>query len=197
MIRIVLASESPTRRALLANAGIAFEAISPGVDERAVEAPMIATGARPEAIAVELAEAKALAVGRLAPGALVVGADQVLDLDGERFVKPGTMAEARAQLMRLAGRSHRLHTAVAGVKGGTVRWRHTETAALTMRPLAKHEAEAYLLEVGEAALGSVGAYQIEGPGIRLFERIEGDYFGILGLPLLAVIGWLREEGAVM
>ena len=196
MVRIILASESPTRIAILKAAGISFEAMPSRVDERLVEAPLIAAGKSPAEIALALAEAKASGISTSHRTAWVIGADQTLDAGGERWVKPATMDAAASQLLSLAGRSHQLHTAVAGAHGGDVRWRHVESAVMTMRPLSPVEVRAYLETVGEAALGSVGAYQIEGPGIRLFDRIDGDYFAILGLPLLPLLKWLREEGAL-
>ncbi len=195
MGRIILASNSPTRAALLDKAGVAFEAIPSSVDERLVEAPLITAGKSPAEIALALAEAKALDVGKADHAAYVIGADQTLDVDGARWVKPVTMEQARSQLLGLAARSHQLHTAAAGVHQGRVRWRHLDSAVLTMRALSLEEIGDYLVKVGEAALGSVGAYQIEGVGIQLFERIDGDYFTILGLPLLPLLKWLREEGA--
>ena len=196
MSPIVLASGSPARRALLANAGLAF-AIEPStLDERAIEAPLITRGAAPAEIAAALADAKAVEISRRLPDALVIGADQTLDCDGHRGTKSETVAEARAQLQRLAGRSHQLHSAVAVARGGAVRWRHLDSAALTMRPLTAAEIDAYLGRVGEDILKSVGVYQLEGEGIRLFERIEGNYFTILGLPLLPLLAYLRSEGAI-
>ena len=195
MSRIVLASRSATRIALLKAAGIAFDATPSNVDERATESSMAAGRLPPIAVAQALAEAKALALGDLGD-ACVIGSDQVLEAEGERWSKPPSLDAARRQLATLAGRTHRLHTGVAGVRDGKVRWRHLDTARLTMRPLTTREIDAYLDDIGEAALTSVGAYQIEGPGIRLFERIEGDYFTILGLPVLPVLGWLRSEGAL-
>jgi septum formation protein len=195
MTRIILASTSGTRIAILRSAGVVFEARSPEVDERAVEAPLAAAGSPPVEITAALAEAKALGIPD-AGNALVIGADQTLDADGERWHKPATMDEARVQLSALSGRSHRLHSAVAVARSGKVRWRDTATAFLTIRALTSAEIDAYLSRVGERALASVGAYQIEGPGIQLFERIEGDYFTILGLPLLPLLNWLREEGAL-
>ncbi|MCB1487868.1 MAG: Maf family protein [Bauldia sp.] len=196
MTRIVLASGSSTRRAILANAGIRFEAIPSDVDERRVEEPLIAAGRSAAEIAMALAEAKALDVGAHADDATVIGADQTLDADGRRWIKPASMDEARDQLVTLAGRSHKLQTAVAGVRDGAIRWRHLDSATLTLRPLTPDAIDRYLDTVGEAALGSVGAYQIEGPGIQLFERIEGDFFTILGLPILPLLAWLRAEGAL-
>jgi septum formation protein len=195
MAKIVLASRSATRIALLRNAGIAFEARPPAVDERAIEARLGAIDTPPDKVALALAEAKALALAD--PGeAIVIGADQTLDANGHHWHKPGSMDEAKAQLLALSGRTHRLHAAVAGVRSGSVRWRHVDTAALTMRPLTSAGIDAYLGRVGEMALQSVGAYQIEGPGIQLFETIDGDYFTILGLPLLPLLKWLRHEGAL-
>jgi septum formation protein len=191
-VTLILASTSSTRIALLRNAGIAFEARSPGVDERALEAPLLAAGATPSEIALELARAKALALD--APGALVLGADQVLDLEGERFVKPVDRAAAAAQIAALAGRTHHLRTAIVLAREGSVVFEHLTTASLTMRPLSDEAIERYLDEAGESALWSVGAYLLEGVGIQLFSAIEGDYFSILGLPLLPLLAELRRQG---
>jgi len=193
---IVLASASPARRALLAAAGVRFTVHPAAIDERAVEIPLIAGGASPADVAAALAEAKAVAVSRAADDALVIGADQTLDLDGTRWTKPANMAEAREQLARLSGREHRLHSAVAVARAGRVLWLHAESAGLTMRALSATAVDAYLADTGDAVLESVGAYQIEGPGIRLFERIDGDYFAILGLPLLPLLAYLRGEGEI-
>jgi septum formation protein len=193
---IVLASQSATRVAILRNAGLDFEAVPADVDERALEADLVAGGATAADIAQALAEAKAAAVAAHRPGAIVIGADQTLDADGERWHKPASRAEARAQLMALSGRTHHLRSAVVGMRGGVVRYRRIDTAAMTMRQFGPDEIHAYLERVGDRALSSVGAYQIEGPGIRLFERIDGDYFTILGLPLLPLLAWLRAEGAL-
>lgn len=194
--RIVLASQSTTRVALLKAAAIAFDAMPSAVDERLVEAPLVASGKTPAEIAMALAEAKAMDVGAAEGDAWVIGADQTLDVDGKRWNKPETIDGARRQLRALSGRTHALNTAVAVVHAGAVRWRHVETVRLTMRPLSAADIEAYLARVGDTALASVGAYQIEGPGIQLFDRIDGDYFAILGLPLLPLLGWLRGEGAL-
>lgn len=196
MTKIVLASASASRIGLLRNAGIAFTARPAAIDERAVEASLVAAGAAPEEIAAALAEAKALKVAGEVPDALVVGADQVLSADSGSWHKPADMAEARNQLLALAGRTHLLHTAVAVARAGAVGWRHGETARMTMREMSADAVDAYLAEVGEAALTSVGGYQIEGHGIRLFDAIDGDYFAILGLPLLPLLGFLRAAGAV-
>lgn len=193
---VVLASASSARRALLAAAGVAFEVKPAGIDERAVEVPLIAGGASPADLASALADEKALAVSREDGGTLVIGADQTLDVDGTRWTKPANLAEAREQLALLSGREHRLHSAVAIARGGSLLWRHREEARLTLRALTAAEIDAYLAEAGEAALMSVGAYQIEGPAIRLFDRIDGDYFAILGLPLLPLLRYLRGEGEI-
>jgi septum formation protein len=193
---LVLASASRARQALLANAGVAFEVAPAAIDERAAEQPLLKAGATPDDIAVALAMAKAAAVSDPRPGDLVIGADQVLELEGERLTKPQDMESARRQLLQLSGRTHELHSAVAAARAGEVVWQRVETARLTMRRLDPAAIGRYLAEVGDAALTSVGAYQIEGPGIRLFERIEGDYFAILGLPLLPLLAFLRAEGVV-
>ncbi|MEO8666968.1 MAG: Maf family protein [Bauldia sp.] len=197
MGRVVLASASTTRIRLLAAAGVSFDARAARIDERAVEKPLIESGVGPLGIAEALAVAKALAVvEEERGGALVLGVDQVLDCDGTIRHKPSSRAEAMRQLETLSGRSHWLHSAIAAVREGGVVWRHVDSAKLTMRKLSAASIEMYLDEVGEAALTSVGAYQLEGPGIRLFERIEGDYFTILGLPLLALLAFLRAEGEI-
>lgn len=193
---LVLASGSKVRRQLLANAGLAFEVIPAEIDERRLAEPMVAAGADPAAIAEMLAEAKAAAVSAGAPAALTIGADQTLDLDGACLSKPADRAAARAQLAALSGRTHRLQSALAVARGGRAIWRFRDAASLTMRTLDAAEIERYLDEVGAAAFSSVGAYQLEGPGIRLFERIDGDYFTILGLPLLPLLHLLRVEGAI-
>jgi septum formation protein len=196
MAKIILASTSPTRMGLLTAAGIPFEAAPPGVDERAVEAPLVARGADAAGIAAALAEAKALAVSWREPEAHVIGADQTLSCDGRQWHKPKDMAEARAQLLTLSGRTHELHTGLAGARGGAVVWRHRDTARLTMRALSPGFVDDYLAAVGDAALGTVGAYSVEGRGIQLFERIEGSHFTILGLTMIPLLAWLRAEGAV-
>jgi septum formation protein len=196
MTRIVLASQSATRVAILRNAGVTFDARPSGVDERLVEAPLAAAGGSPAKIALALAEAKAAACARGEAAAFVIGADQTLEAEGERWHKPATLEEARRQLMALSGRSHRLHSAVVGLRADAPPWRYLDTAILSVRPLLPSEIDAYLDRVGDAALQSVGAYRIEGPGIQLFEKIEGDYFTILGLPLLPLLKWLRDEGAL-
>ncbi|MGF3024203.1 Maf family protein [Methylobacterium aquaticum] len=189
---LLLASTSPTRRALLASAGLTVETRAPGVDERAVEAE--AAGLSPARLAERLAAAKAAAVASVAPDRVVIGADQVLDLDGTLFHKPADRAGAAAHLARLQGRLHALHSAVAVAVDGAVADIFVVTARLTMRSLDEAAITAYLDAAGPAVTGSVGAYQLEGVGIHLFDRIEGDHSTILGLPLLPLLARLRGRG---
>lgn len=184
---LILASESRTRKALLAGAGLAFEARPAGVNEREIEAAAVMNGATPVLVAQELAEAKALAI----EGPVVIGADQVLALDGELLHKTKDIEGARRQLDRLRGKTHHLHAAVALARNGRVIWSTVETAELTMHDFSDDERDHVLALEGEAVLGSVGGYRIEGPSIRLFERVAGDYFTILGLPLLPLLAALR------
>jgi septum formation protein len=186
---LILASTSPTRKALLLNAGIAFEAVASGVNERELEAANLVERGSPEKVALKLAEAKALAV----PGEAVVGADQVLELDGVILHKAGSIAEARDRLDALRGKPHRLHTAVALALAGVLVWSFVDTSILTMRSFSAAERDAVLAVEGETVLGSAGAYRIEGPSLTLFERIEGDHFAILGLPLLPLLAALRAH----
>lgn len=196
MSSLVLASGSAARRTILANAGLDFDVEPARIDERAAEAPLLAAGVDPEGLAAALAAAKAAEVGARRPEALVIGADQVLELDGERFTKPADMEAARRQLLVLQGRTHQLHSAIAVARGGELVWDHVATARLTMRPLTPRDIGLYLAAAGDAALGSVGAYQIEGRGVQLFSAIEGDLFTIMGLPLLPLLAWLRSQDAL-
>ena len=196
MSHLVLASKSASRSALLAGAGLAFAMEPSQVDERAVEEPLLAAGADPGAIALHLAEAKALDVAARRPGALVLGADQTLGLDAERFVKPDSVAEARTHLERLRGRTHRLHSALVLARDGVVVWRHVSVATLTMRAFSDTFLDRYLETVADEVTTTVGCYRLEGPGIQLFETIDGDYFTILGLPLLPLLAELRNQGIV-
>ncbi len=189
---LLLASTSPTRRALLESAALTVETRAPGVDERAVEAQ--AAGLSPADLAERLAAAKAATVAVQAPDRVVIGADQVLDLDGTVFHKPADRAGAAAHLARLQGRTHALHSAVALAVDGAVAEVFVATARLTMRPLDATGIDAYLDAAGPAVTGSVGAYQLEGVGIHLFDRIEGDHSTILGLPLPPLLARLRERG---
>ena len=190
--RLVLASTSATRRKLLHDAGLTFAVRPPRVDERVATHGIT----DPIIIARELAAAKALAVSAREMDAWVIGSDQTLDCSGEVLHKPADRAAASAQLARLAAREHQLHTAVAVAYGGKVTWQRLASARLLMRSLTSAEIERYLDRVGEAALHSVGAYQVEGLGIQLFERIDGDWSAILGLPLLPLLAYLRGNGMV-
>ncbi len=192
---VILASGSAARRRLLENAGLVFEAVRPELDEEAAKAALRAEGIAPAAQAMALAERKALSVSARRDG-LVIGADQMLALGDEAFDKPASIDDARAHLCRLRGRSHVLLTAAVVTQGAAVLWRHLDTPRLTMRPFSDAFLEAYLAEAGESALACVGAYQIEGRGAHLFERVEGDYFSVLGLQLLPLLGFLRERGIV-
>lgn len=193
---IILASTSPFRRKLLENAGLLVQPVAPGIDERALEAPLKGTGVSPVDVARILAEAKAVEVSRRHPGAWVVGGDQTLSLDDRIFHKPTDMEGARRHLLALSGRTHHLNSAVVLARGGETVWHHVETASMTMRRLDPGFIGRHLARVGEKALASVGAYQVEGEGIQLFERIEGDYFTIVGVPLLPLLGKLRDLGAI-
>jgi septum formation protein len=188
---LILASQSRARQALLAAAGIAFEAMPAEIDEREIQR---ASGlVTPGAIASLLAGQKALWVSTRQPGRIVVGADQTLALAQRLFSKPAGRAQAAEQLRGLAGNSHELHSAVAVARDGKLVFETVSVARMTMRRLTPAEIEAYLDEAGEAVTSSVGAYQLEGLGIHLFERIDGDHFTILGLPLLPLLAFLRSE----
>ncbi|HSV02225.1 MAG TPA: Maf family protein [Phenylobacterium sp.] len=192
---IVLASKSLARRAVLEAAGVRIEVADAGVDEEALKARLLARGAAPKAIAEALAAEKAAVAARGRPG-FVVGADQTLELEGRLYDKVATRDAARARLKLLRGRAHQLHAAVAVARQGEVVWREAATATLVMRDFSDAFLEDYLAREGAAALGSVGCYRLEGPGVQLFARIEGDYFSILGLPLLGLLEFLRREGAL-
>jgi septum formation protein len=192
-MQVILASKSASRRAVLAGAGVAFETADSGVDEDVLKAELLDRGAGPREIAEALAAEKALAVSRGSPG-LVIGADQTLDLAGRLYDKAADIDEARDRLRALRGRSHVLHAAVAAAREGEILWRETTPATLTMRDFSDAFLEAYLEEEGPAALGSVGCYRLEGPGVQLFSAIEGDYFAILGLPLMGLMDLFRREG---
>lgn len=194
---VVLASASPTRLAILRNAGVACEAVPAPIDEDEIKAAMKADGADGVALAEALAAVKARAVARRFPGRLVIGADQVLDCEGRLWDKPPDRAAARDQLRALAGRMHMLIGAVAVFEDGREVWHHTARARLWMRALSDPFIDAYLDEAGDDALGSVGAYRLEGLGANLFARIEGDWFGILGLPLLPLLDYLRARGVML
>ena len=194
--KIVLASGSPFRKAMLEHAGIAVEAVPADLDERALEAPLKDSGASPEDVALVLAEAKAVEVSERRPGALVLGCDQTLSLGDEILHKAADMEEARRRLLVLSGKTHNLNSAAVLARDGKAIWRHVGVASLTMRDLNPAFVGRHLARVGAMALQSVGAYQIEGEGIQLFEKVEGDHFTIVGLPLLAVLAELRRLGAI-
>jgi septum formation protein len=191
---LVLASRSAARRNMMEAAGIPVDVVVADIDERAVEARSGLTGAAEAAVV--LAQEKARAVGVARPERMVVGADQTLVFGQQRLHKPVDRAAARRQLATLAGHVHELHSAVAVVRGERVVFSHVETARLTMRPLSDVIIESYLDAAGPDATASVGAYQLEKLGVHLFERIEGDHFTILGLPLLPLLAFLRREGSL-
>jgi septum formation protein len=188
---LVLASKSAARRALLNNAGIPAEIWPAEIDERAIETEGVADG--PEAVAALLARAKAREVARQLPGRIVLGADQTLALGRQRFSKPPDRPAAAAQLRALRGKTHALHSALAVALDGNLIFQHSGTARLTMRAFSEQFLQAYLDTAKEAVTASVGAYQLEGLGIHLFERIDGDYFTILGLSLPPLLDFLRRE----
>ena len=194
---IVLASTSASRQAMLRGAGVEFEAVAPNVDESEIKTSMVAAGAGAREVADTLAEMKALKVSRRLPGALVLGSDQILEThDGALLDKPEGRAGAEAHLRRLMGRDHRLVCGAVIALNGVAVWRVVDTAKLTMRPLGDAFIAAYLDQEGDAVLGSVGAYRIEGLGAQLFSRIEGDHFTVMGLPLLQVLDYLRVRGVL-
>jgi len=188
---LILASQSRARKLLLKNAGLEFETAPAEIDERAVQQESGLT--EPSEIAALLAREKALFVSLRKRGHYVIGADQTLALGSELFTKPADKSQAFAQLKALAGHSHQLHSAVAVAHDGKLMFSHVAIAELTMRAMSEAEIAAYLDAAGEAVTSSVGAYQLEGLGVHLFERIDGDHFTILGLPLLPLFGFLRSQ----
>jgi septum formation protein len=189
--KLILASQSRARKMLLENAGLDFEALPADIDERAVQGDSGLSA--PGEIASLLAREKALFISRQKPGQYVVGADQTLALGQRMLSKPAGRAQAAEQLTLLAGQTHELHSAVSVAHDGNVLFDDVSVARMTMRRLSAGEIEAYLDQAGEAVTTSVGAYQLEGLGVHLFERIEGDHFTILGLPLLSLLAFLRRE----
>ncbi len=190
---LILASASPTRLRLLRDAGVAVNSEAARLDEDAIRAALTAEGANPRDIADTLAEMKARKVSARHPGAFVIGADQVLQIDGEALGKPGNAAETRAQILKLRGRQHRLHSAVVLCRDGTAEWRTVGDARLTMRALSEAWIDSYLARNPDLT-GTVGGYLLEGEGLRLFSAVEGDYFTILGLPLHPLLLYLEERG---
>lgn len=196
MTQVILASGSKARAQVLAGAGVTFDVAVAGVDEGAVKAGLLAQGNGPREVADALAELKAVRVSRKYPGALVIGADQTLDLEGQLFDKAETLAEARNRLLHLRGKTHKLHSAVVVARDGEAIWREVPAARLTMRPFTDAFLDAFLERGGEGLLGSVGCYRLEDDGVQLFSRIDGDYFTILGLPLMGLLDLLRRYGAL-
>jgi len=192
----VLASSSPTRLQLLRAAGLTVRAISPRVDEGAARAALASEHASPRDIADVLAEMKARKVAERHPEAVVLGCDQVLELAGEVFSKPGSPAEARDQLLRLRGRTHLLHSAMVAYEHAGPVWRHVGEARMTMHPISDAYLDAYLGRNWNSIRHSVGGYRIEEEGIRLFSAIAGDHFTILGLPLLPLLAWAGTRGMI-
>lgn len=195
--RLVLASASAARQQLLAGAGLQFAVIPAEVDEAAIRHTARADGLSAAETALLLARLKAMQVSACDPLALVIGADQLLVCDGEWFEKPQTRAAARADLIRLRGRWHVLPTAVACVAGQVVLWQHLAQPKLLMRAFSDGLLDAYLDAEAEQATACVGAYRIEAVGLQLFEAIEGDYCSVLGLPLLPLLGFLRQHGVLL
>lgn len=194
--RLVLASGSAARQAMLAAAGIACTIDPPAVDEAGVKAALGAEGASAGDVAEALAELKATRISRRTPGALVLGCDQMLDCEGTWFDKAETLEEARVALQLLRGRTHRLVSAAVIVRDGQRVWHEVAEARLTMRNFSDAFLDGYLAAAGPGILGSVGCYHIEGLGVQLFDRIQGDTFTIRGLPLLPLLGFLRGWGVV-
>ncbi|MBU2580319.1 MAG: Maf family protein [Alphaproteobacteria bacterium] len=195
---LILASGSLARRDMLKSAGIAFTVIPAAIDEAAIRDTLTAENEAidPADVAEILARAKGDAVSADNPGSLVISADQTLSLGGQLFTKPADLDEARDTLLRLRGQQHLLHTAVALVESGEVTWSHIECAHMTMRKFSFGFLSEYLVRAGDEVCQSVGAYQFEGLGMQLFEEVDGDFFSILGLPMLPLLAELRRRGAI-
>ncbi|MEE8270638.1 MAG: Maf family protein [Alphaproteobacteria bacterium] len=194
--RLILASASPSRAAVMRQAGLPALSEPAQIDETEIKSGLEAEGAGAREIAETLAELKAQKISRRRPGAIVVGADQILECEEVWFDKPIDLDQAAAHLRSLSGKTHRLISAVCVVRDSVRLWHHIAEARLTMRPLSEDFIKDYLAAVGPAALTSVGAYQLEGLGAQLFTRVEGDYFTILGLPLLPLMDFLRHHGVI-
>jgi septum formation protein len=195
MSDLILASTSETRRAMLSSVGVSFKAMAPMIDEESLKDGLRAEGLEPRSLADALAEAKAVKLSGKYPSALVVGADQILAIEDDVMLdKAETPEAAKAQLTRLSGHSHRLFSAAVVAAAGVAVWRHIGIARMLMRPLTDKFIDSYVEQNWEQIRNSVGCYQIEGPGAQLFTRVEGDHFDILGLPLLPLLGFLRERG---
>ncbi len=189
---VILASQSASRRAMLDAAGVAYAAFPADLDERALESGL--SGASAPEVALALARAKALAVSADHPGALVLGSDSLVEVGGRRFDKPASRDDAAAHLRFFSGRTMQLHSAAALVRDGAVIWDHAETARLQVRALSDQFIADYLAAEWPAVSGCVGVFRIEGPGVQLFDAIEGSHFTVLGMPLLPVLGALRAAG---
>ena len=196
MTNIILASKSAHRQELLKNAGVGFSVQTAEIDEREVEAPLIEAGLGGEDVAEVLAIAKAMEVSKSNTDVYVIGSDQTLSLEGELLHKVKNMEEAQRRLLQLSGKKHQLNAAVALIRNGEVLWSHVEIATITMRKLDPGFIGRHLSDAGDKVLSSVGAYQIEGLGVQLFEKVEGDYFSIIGLPVLPLLAELRKLGLV-
>ncbi len=195
-LRLILASSSEIRAMLLRNAGLDPEILPARIDEEAARVALATDGAGPRDVADALAGMKARHVSGRESDALVLGCDQVLDLDGEVFAKPGDPAAAQAQIRALSGRTHRLHSAAVVCQGGVPVWRHVGTARLTMRKVSDAYLDDYIARNWQSVRHSVGAYKLEEEGVRLFSHIEGDHFTILGLPLIELLTWLAVRGDI-
>ena len=197
MTRLILASQSSARRAVLNAAGVAFEAMAPMVDEESAKAALRACSISPRDLADALAELKALKLSRRFPADLVLGCDQTLSLDdGTMFDKPVSRAALKEQLNFLSGKTHNLWSAAVLAEGGAAIWRHIERCKMTIRPLSDSFIDRYIEAEGDVLLGCVGGYRVEGRGVQLFSHIEGSHFGILGLPLLPLLDILRTRGVI-
>jgi septum formation protein len=194
--KLILASKSASRQALMSGAGLVYNAIGAEIDERAIEASLATRYAKPADVAVELAREKALWISGRESEAYVIGSDQVLSLGDRLFHKPLSMGEAADHIRAMSGHTHYLNCGVAIAFRGQILWSDVSIAAMTMRTISPSFLQTYLDIAGESILQSVGAYQFEGPGVQLFETIEGDYFTILGLPMLKLLGGLRSLGII-
>lgn len=193
---IILASKSMHRKMLMQNAGLVFDTASADIDERAIEMAVENTGVTPKELALILANAKALDVSQKNTDQYVIGSDQTMSMQDQSFHKPKGMEEARRRLLQLSGKTHELNSAVVIVKNGEALWQHVSTAELTMRELTPEFIGRHLAQAGDDIITSVGAYQLEKEGVQLFEKIEGDFFTIVGLPMLPLLRELRNLGVI-
>ena len=196
MTALVLASRSAARRETLTRLGLEFEAVDSGLDEAPLKSRLLKEGADPAEVAARLASAKAAAASAGRPGALVLGSDQTLEVDADLVDKARDLAEARRRLQRLRGRDHILHSAVALAVDGQTVWTDRDQARMTMRPFTDAFLDRYLAAEGDAVLGSVGCYRLEGLGGQLFDRVQGDWFTVMGMPLWPLLAELRRRGAL-